>query len=254
MKNIRILTILFAACLAIAGCVPQHPTQKNEYDVTQAVDGDTIQLHTGKKVRYVGIDTPEIRHYRGGVWQYSPERYALDALDYNKAMVVGERVRLEFGTEKEDRYGRWLAYVYVGERMINAELLKQGYATIYAFRAQVKHLDVLMDAQAEAMENEKGLWSDYESIPVSDAYKNVGKFAAVRGEVLAVQRTRNGVVLIFEGGFKINILTPILAAFERKGIIPSRYYRGRTVEVVGKIREYDGPNIVVGHPLQITVL
>jgi micrococcal nuclease len=96
-------------------------------EVIDVVDGDTIdvRLADGSEdtVRYIGVDTPE------SVAPDQPvECYAHRAADFNRALVLGETVRLRFDAERRDRYGRLLAYVYLGRRLVNAVLLRRGLA------------------------------------------------------------------------------------------------------------------------------
>ncbi|MGH2954979.1 MAG: thermonuclease family protein [Solirubrobacterales bacterium] len=94
--------------------------------VVDVVDGDTIEvLLDGEEedVRYIGVDTPE------SVAPGEPvECFAKRASEFNAELVAGERVRLVFDAERRDVYGRLLAYVYVGERFVNAALVRRGYA------------------------------------------------------------------------------------------------------------------------------
>ena len=95
-------------------------------EVVRAVDGDTIEVlldGAEEDVRYIGVDTPE------SVAPGQPvECYGEAASEFNAKLVEGEDVTLVFDAELRDRYGRLLAYVYVGELLVNAELLKQGFA------------------------------------------------------------------------------------------------------------------------------
>lgn len=123
--------------------------------VDRVIDGDTIELSTGEKVRYIGIDTPEIS---GGI-----ECYGEDARDYNEELVLGEEVRLEKDVSETDRYGRLLRYVYVeledGEYLVNDALVRGGYAYASSYPPDVAMQDIFNESQAYAEENELGLWS-----------------------------------------------------------------------------------------------
>jgi hypothetical protein len=90
------------------------------FEVKRVVDGDTIVLADGRRVRYLGINTPE----RG-------EPFWREARDYNERKVRGKLITLEFGQVKEDTYGRTLAYCSVGGEMVNAQLLKAGLAHLF---------------------------------------------------------------------------------------------------------------------------
>ncbi|MFH1753349.1 MAG: thermonuclease family protein [Candidatus Omnitrophota bacterium] len=127
---------------------------EGRYFVKKAVDGDTILLANGERVRYIGIDTPETKHPRKPV-----ERFGKEAYEYNKRLVEGKWVRLEFDIEKRDRYGRLLAYVYQDDTFVNAQLVKEGYARVYTFPPNIKHQELFIGLQREAREDNLGLWN-----------------------------------------------------------------------------------------------
>ena len=96
------------------------------YLVTRVVDGDTIVLSNGERLRYIGVDTPETKHPKKGLQCYGKEASA-----FNKKLVEGKKVKLEFDVQQKDRYGRLLAYVYLEDgTFVNAELLRKGYAQV----------------------------------------------------------------------------------------------------------------------------
>jgi micrococcal nuclease len=112
--------------------------------VVRVIDGDTIEVSIGGKiykVRYIGIDTPET-----GEWM-APEATAM-----NKKLVGGEVVGLEKDVSETDRYGRLLRYVWVGDLMVNAELLWLGCAQVSTYPPDVKYVDCFLRLQREARE------------------------------------------------------------------------------------------------------
>lgn len=121
--------------------------------VAKVIDGDTITLANGKKVRYNGVDTPEIHHPAR-----MPEECGQEALEANREMVEGKQIRLEYDRTKEDRYGRLLAYVFTGDTFVNAELIKQGYARVATSRTDLKYHKLFIRLQKEARDNDRGIW------------------------------------------------------------------------------------------------
>ena len=115
--------------------------------VVSVIDGDTIELQGGRRVRYLGIDTPELDEY-----------YAAEATARNKELVEGKIVELQSGKRDEDEYGRLLRYVYVDGIFVNAELVAQGYATAYIFDADEHYSQVLVQLEQYAKLKERGLW------------------------------------------------------------------------------------------------
>jgi endonuclease YncB( thermonuclease family) len=116
--------------------------------VTKVYDGDTVLLSDGRKVRYLGINTPE--------WQ---EPFYLKAKKLNESLVLGKEVRLEFDEQRMDVYGRLLAYVYVGEQMVNARLVEEGLAHAFFIPPNRKHNNMLLGLQKDAMQRRAGFWS-----------------------------------------------------------------------------------------------
>ena len=124
--------------------------------VVRVVDGDTIHVRLGdrlEKVRYIGVNTPEIRHPSRGE---EPGGRAAHAV--NRRLVAGKRVRLELDVQARDRYGRLLAYVWVGGTMINAELVRLGYAQVMTVPPNVRHQALFVKLQRDAREAGRGLW------------------------------------------------------------------------------------------------
>ena len=141
-------TILFL--VSLLSCSTSGP---REFGVKRVLDGDTIELENGERVRYIGINTPEIAHPPRGAEFFGPK-----AAEANRELVEGKRVRLEFDVQKRDRYGRLLAYVYVDSLFVNAELVKRGYAYAYTYPPNVKYAELFVRLQREAREAGRGLW------------------------------------------------------------------------------------------------
>lgn len=123
--------------------------------VTRVVDGDTIELANGERVRYVGIDTPETVKPNTPVQCYGHE-----ASLHNTELVEGKYVRLVRDVEDRDKYGRLLRYVYVGDTFINLALVENGYARMYTYPPNVAHVNEFRVAQESARTNKRGLWGD----------------------------------------------------------------------------------------------
>jgi len=124
--------------------------------VVRVVDGDTIHVRLGdrvEKVRYIGVNTPEIHHPTKG-----REPRGDEALRVNEALVSGKRVRLELDVQSRDRYGRLLAYVWVGDLMVNAELVRRGFAQTMTVPPNVRHQGLFLRLEREARAVGRGLW------------------------------------------------------------------------------------------------
>lgn len=131
-----------------------EPTVISEARVVRVIDGDTIEIEGGERVRYIGIDAPETVEPQKPV-----ECFGSEASDKNKELVAGKTVRLEKDTTDRDKYNRLLRYVYVDETLVNAELVKQGFARAWAYPPDVKYQDQIDEAEQAAKKIKSGLWT-----------------------------------------------------------------------------------------------
>lgn len=130
-------------------------------EVAKVVDGDTIELSTGQKVRYIGIDTPETKHPQKGVQCFGREASAR-----NKELVEGKHILMERDISETDRYGRLLRYIYLPNPQatqealfVNEYLVEQGFAQALTYPPDVKYNQIMLDAQKRAQAAKTGLWS-----------------------------------------------------------------------------------------------
>lgn len=125
--------------------------------VSRVIDGDTIELESGQKVRYIGIDTPETVDPRR-----NPQCFGKEASLRNQELVENKEVYLEKDVSETDRYGRLLRYVYLEENgiSINEQLVKEGYAATSSYPPDIKYQEKLKVAEQEARDNQKGLWQE----------------------------------------------------------------------------------------------
>ena len=147
--------------------------QQFEALCTRVIDGDTIELADGEHVRYIGMDTPEMRPV---------EAYAKAATEANRELVEHETVRLVMDVEERDRYGRVLAYVYVDDLFVNAELVRRGLAQVATYPPNVRHQDLFLQLQREARESGRGLWAN-QGANEEGASGRVGDFEAKSGDI-----------------------------------------------------------------------
>ena len=158
-KFSRKLPFWIVALALCAGALARAVDQKSEPPaqaavVQRAVDGDTVVLLGGERVRYIGVDTPELHHPRKPV-----QPYAREAMEFNRKLVEGKKVRLETDVERRDKYNRLLAYVFLEDgRFVNAELVKAGYAQLLTIPPNVKYADLFRKLQREARKANRGLW------------------------------------------------------------------------------------------------
>ncbi len=142
--SIWALVLILSGEITISG-----PANADEIVRTKQVyDGDTILLEDGRRVRYLGMNAPEFQ-----------EPFYLKAKRLNESLVKNQQVRLEFDQEKMDHYNRLLAYVYVGDEMVNARLVQEGLAHAFFIGPSRKYNALLLRLQAEAKQRKLGIWS-----------------------------------------------------------------------------------------------
>jgi len=175
----RLLALLFVAIL-VGGCTPRvvetptptpsvtqatatataepSPTQtpiasptptpvSTQVMVVRVIDGDTIEIEGGDRVRYLGIDTPEPN-----------ECYGPEATAKNRELVERKNVTLDKDVSERDAFGRLLRYVYVNDLFVNAELVRWGYASVLYYPPDVEHYELLTQLEREAREANLVLW------------------------------------------------------------------------------------------------
>ncbi len=132
--------------------------------VKRAIDGDTIELADGRRVRYIGIDTPETVDPRKPV-----QCFGREAANKNRELVEGKEIELEKDVSETDRYGRLLRYVYLpsGE-MVNEILVREGFAHSSSYPPDIKYQQLFIEAERQAREENVGLWSRCVSSPTSN--------------------------------------------------------------------------------------
>ena len=141
------LSAIILLTLLLSGCISPPETAK----VTQVIDGDTIIVAGNYRVRYIGIDTPEVYP--------EVEEYGIEAWEANRRLVEGKEVRLERDATETDKYDRLLRYVYVGDVFVNAELVRQGLAEAKSYPPDTKYQDYLEKLEAEARLAGRGMWA-----------------------------------------------------------------------------------------------
>ncbi|NVM57572.1 MAG: thermonuclease family protein, partial [Desulfobacterales bacterium] len=117
-------------------------------------DGDTVVLADRARVRYIGINAPEVAHE-----DMSAEKFGPEAGAFNRKLVYHKKVRLELDRQRHDQYGRLLAYVFLEDgTFVNAEMVRGGYAYYVFRRPNAKYDQLLLRLQREAMAKRVGLW------------------------------------------------------------------------------------------------
>jgi micrococcal nuclease len=153
MSRGLLIAIVLAVCGLAAFAFLTRGNAKQSAVVARVIDGDTIELVGGQRVRLVQIDTPE-KH----VECYGDEASALT----RRLIPSGTHVRIEQDPKLDqvDRYGRKLAYVWKGDEDVNVTLVRDGAAGVWFFdERRGRHADELLSAADQARADRKGLWA-----------------------------------------------------------------------------------------------
>lgn len=134
--------------------VIKKPLATESAIVKRVVDGDTIELEDGRVVRYIGIDTPETKHPTKGVQCFGREASA-----FNTQLVTGKSILLEKDVSNVDRYGRLLRYVWLDGKLINWQLVAEGYAFASSYPPDIARQTDFTAAEKLARQNLLGLWA-----------------------------------------------------------------------------------------------
>lgn len=236
-KRLFPFLFIFIAIIAIFFLLSRLFVLHRSLFVVDVIDGDTVILNTGEKVRYLGIDTPECRIHKNGMWVEVFQPFSREAREFNKKLVEGKQIRLEFDRVKRDKYGRLLAYVWVNNTLVNEKLLKEGLAYMFFMWPNEKYARRFCSAQLEAIRERKGVWADRPIIPPEEAERFKGYVRLVRGNVCKVINTGRAVLLYLKCDIpRFRVVLPY-THFGPTGRL--RFYNsleGKEINSLGKIR------------------
>ncbi len=218
---------------------------------THIFDGDTLAVEGGRRIRLLGLNTPEIGHDGEPSEAYAEEAKALLA----RLAGPGAPLRLRLDAERFDRYGRTLAHVFRDDGSnVQARLLAAGYATTLVVPPNQWSLGCYAALEAQAREQRLGIWhlQEYQPTRAEDLPASARGFRLVTGRVQRVGESRANLWLNLSRGMAIRIPKQDLAYF---GDLEPRGLTGRQLEVRGWIHKRRGElRITVRHPAALTVL
>lgn len=153
-----VCTCVFTGYVIVRAFTVPSIDENELYQVTEVKDGDTFNVKIGRHtetVRMLGIDTPETVDPRKPVQCFGKE-----ASDQTKHLLTAQSVRLKLNPDREekDKYGRYLAYVFLGNVFVNEQLLEEGYAREYTFGKPYMYQKEFRGIEKNAKETKKGLW------------------------------------------------------------------------------------------------
>jgi endonuclease YncB( thermonuclease family) len=218
------------------------------YRVKKVYDGDTILLANGKKVRFLGINTPEVEGRNKSVQAGGDlaKQWLTDKLK-------GKKVRLEKDIEKKDKYGRLLAHVFTeNKEHLNLELVRAGLASVNIYPPSLKYISELVKAEQQAERNSIGIWGYDEYAPKQVAKLKQGSvkgWQRVVGKIKKIRHTRKNSYLDFSDRFRVKISKKSHKFFPKLDD-----YVGKRVEVRGWIsKRKKNYSMFVRHPTAIKI-
>jgi len=232
--------------------------------VESIVDGDTLFLESGLKVRLSAMQAPKIPLGRPGypTWPLGPE-----AKKELMQLADGKRVQLYYGGLRRDRYDRALAQVFLiddndnPDIWLQEEMIRRGYGRVYTWPDTWQDSTKLYAAEYEARTKNRGIWSDtfyaVRSPDPNTLAQDMDSFQIVEGIVTSVAKVRDKVFLNFGADYKTDF-TIFLAKngqknFKKFGLDPMSL-EGARIRVRGWVEMENGPMIILDHPERIEVL
>ncbi len=156
--------------------------------VVKVFDGDTVLLESGEKVRYLGIDAPEVAHGDTPADCYGAEAKAL-----NEQLVLHREVRLRYDRMPTDAHGRLLAYVFLPDgRCVNDELVARGAALVFRSSEGFSRFHELLALQRAALRDRRGLWGQCAVQPSAHYFGNRRSYVFHRPECPFGRQTGTG--------------------------------------------------------------
>jgi len=242
------LLSLFAVQVLATECLP---FQADEWvEASYIYDGDTVKLKDGRKLRFIGINTPEIG-YDGEPSEPLAEEARQALIDL---LADNKRLALRFGVERKDRHGRLLAHVFLPDRRnLQTLLLQKGLAASVAIGPNLTNFDCYLAAERQA--GQQGIWRlpRFQGIPTSALPSGAKGFHVIQGKVTRVGESRKSYWLNFAAKVAARIDKRDLPMFANRLDPPA--LQGKTIKLRGWLYQYQGQTqLRVYHPGTIEVL
>jgi len=207
--------------------------------VKHIIDGDTVTLIDGRRVRFIGIDTPEMNASDGHIAKKQLERY----------VSKGDKLHLVFDKSRHDKYGRMLAYVYskTGRNLALMQLQK-GFARHWVIGKNDKFWKCFQTAERQARRRKKGIWSKFRPVKAANLNKSKAGYQYVSGVITQLKRTSKDVRFVLDKKLSVKIRKVNFIKFKENNI----YFRmHQRVLLQGKIVMSRGKaKLTLYHPAQ----
>ena len=233
-----------------AGCPAGHIDERVQ--AVYVFDGDTLKLEDGRRVRLIGINTPELNQ-KGA----APSPFAIEARDTLQGLLDSGRhtLLLQYGAERRDHYGRLLAHAFLenGDN-IAVHLLQQGLATTLVVPPNTWARDCYQDHEDRARSAGIGLWglAAYRAGNARTLPPETRGFRIVRGRVSEIRESRHNIWVDIDGPLVVRVSRKDLVHFEPDYL---EQLVGHEVEIRGWIKQdRDGLRLTARHPAAINVI
>lgn len=234
--------LLFNACDA----------QPHDQQVKWVYDGDTLLLKDGRKIRIIGINTPEVAHHKK-----KGERYGREATEQLRALLKqsNNRVRLELGKEKLDRYKRHLAHVFLPDgRDISLWMLKNGWATTMIFPPNTHYIEDYQQAEHTAQKKKLNIWrqKNHQIITSSQLKKSYTGYVRLKARIKKIKLRKKSVILQLDKKILIKLGKRYIKYFDTYD--PKKLLH-KNIIISGILRKHRGKRtITLRHPAQLDIL
>ena len=235
-------TLLFSACEA----------KPNGQQVKWVYDGDTLLLKDGRKIRIIGINTPEVAHHKK-----KGERYGREATEQLRALLKQShnRIRLEIGEEPLDRYKRHLAHVFLPDGTdISLWMLKKGWATTMIFPPNTRYVDDYQQAEQSAQKKKLNIWQqkNFQITTPSQLKKSYTGYVRLKAQIKHVNIRKKSLILQLDQKILIKLGKRYFKYFNTYD--PKRLLH-KNIIISGILKKRRGKRILtLRHPAQLDIL
>jgi endonuclease YncB( thermonuclease family) len=242
------LACLFSPATSLAGTECSSDFYDEQASIRYIHDGDTLHLSDGRKIRLIGINTPELARD-----DRAAEPFALQAKNALQALFKTDRsISLLFGKDKKDRYGRLLAHAFLNQgENVQASLLKQGYASAISVPPNTRFARCYLKMEKIARCNKAGLWQNTSIIQAKDLNSQDIGFRLVQGVIKTIDVNDTGIWLNLEDKLTVGIRPENHSLFDIESI---KAMLNQSIIVRGWLNtsKYENPFYLrVRHPLSI---
>ncbi len=227
-KALPIWSAFFLVCSIPVWAQCPYVSEAERVEVAYIYDGDTVRLKDGRKVRLIGINAPETSKENKPA-----EVFADEATEKLSKLLSQAEASLLLGKEKQDRYKRWLGYLYADEVLTSEYLLREGLAFHIAIPPNTRFSDCLKAAETKA-EN-KGLWGQNSALlkNVSELSGRESGFRVLTGAITSIRKIRNAHLLIIDKKLAVKVDESFMDGI---GLSGANQFKGREVRVRGWIK------------------